>query len=145
MECNPPVTRWCNNLSLAGQQPVRIKLPLSQIQYLREVPGFRSAGHKYYDIDYWFTIKFTQQFYYALLFLLLKILTSIHNSVRNKQLVQHPNILITICTKRPPWIEYPPPSFCSSRCTGSINDMVRTQYDWRYSNYYTNVTAKLRQ
>ena len=24
---------------------MRIKLPLTQIQYLREVPGFRSAGH----------------------------------------------------------------------------------------------------
>ena len=26
---------------------MRIKLPLTQIQYLREVPGFRSAGHNY--------------------------------------------------------------------------------------------------
>ena len=26
---------------------MRIKLPLSQIQYLREVLGFRSAGHIY--------------------------------------------------------------------------------------------------
>ena len=41
------MTRWCNNLSLAGKRPVRIKLPLTQIQYLREVPGFRSAGHIY--------------------------------------------------------------------------------------------------
>ena len=39
------MTRWCNNLSLAGKRPVLIKLPLSQIQYLREVPGFRSTGH----------------------------------------------------------------------------------------------------
>ena len=44
IQCKPPVTRWCNNLSLAGKRPVRIKLPLTQIQYLREVPGFRSAG-----------------------------------------------------------------------------------------------------
>ena len=47
IQCKPPVTQWCNNLSLAGKQPVRIKLPLSQIQYLCEVPGFHSAGHIY--------------------------------------------------------------------------------------------------
>ena len=41
-----PVTRWCNNnLSLAGKRPVQIKLPLTQIQYLCNVPGFRSACH----------------------------------------------------------------------------------------------------
>ena len=45
IQCKPPVTRWCNNLSLAWKRPVRIKLPLTQIQYLCEVPGFRSAGH----------------------------------------------------------------------------------------------------
>ena len=39
IQCNPPVTQ-CNNLSLAGKRPVRIKLPLTQIQYLHEVPGF---------------------------------------------------------------------------------------------------------
>ena len=37
-----PVTPWCNNLSLAGKRPERIKSPLTRIQYLREVPGFRS-------------------------------------------------------------------------------------------------------
>ena len=37
-----PVTRWCNNPSLPEKRPVRIK---SQIQYLCNVPGFRSAGH----------------------------------------------------------------------------------------------------
>ena len=42
MQCKPPVTRWCNNPSLAGKRPVWIK---SQIQYLRNVPAFRSAGH----------------------------------------------------------------------------------------------------
>ena len=47
IQSKPPVTRWCNNLSLAGKQPVRIKLPLTQIQYLHEVPGFRSVGHIY--------------------------------------------------------------------------------------------------
>ena len=36
---------WCNNQSLVGKQPVRIKSPLTQIQYLREVPGFPSVGH----------------------------------------------------------------------------------------------------
>ena len=45
IQSKPHVTHWCNNLSLAGKRPVRIKLPLTQIQYLREVPGFRSAGH----------------------------------------------------------------------------------------------------
>ena len=45
IQCKPPVTRWCNNLSLAGKRPVRIKSPITRIQYLREVPGFRSAGH----------------------------------------------------------------------------------------------------
>ena len=45
IQCKPPVTLWCNNLSLAGKRPVRIKLPLTRIQYLREVPAFRSAGH----------------------------------------------------------------------------------------------------
>ena len=47
IQSKPPVTRWCNNLSLAGKRPVRIKLPVTQIQYLREVPGFHSAGHIY--------------------------------------------------------------------------------------------------
>ena len=47
IQSKPPVTRWCNDLSLAGKRPVRIKLLLTQIQYLREVPGFRSAGHIY--------------------------------------------------------------------------------------------------
>ena len=37
---------WYNNLSLAGKRPVWIKSPLTQTKYLREVPGFRSAGHK---------------------------------------------------------------------------------------------------
>ena len=46
IQSKPPVTRWCNNLSLAGKRPVRIKLPLTQIQYLREVPGFRSAARQ---------------------------------------------------------------------------------------------------
>ena len=45
IQCKPPVTPWYNNLSLSGKRPVRIKLPLTQIQYLREVPGFHSAGH----------------------------------------------------------------------------------------------------
>ena len=45
IQCKPPVTRSCNNLSFAGKRPVRIKSPLTQIQYLWEVPGFRSAGH----------------------------------------------------------------------------------------------------
>ena len=45
IQYKPPVTRWCNNLSLAGKQPFRIKSPLTRIQYLWEVPGFRSAGH----------------------------------------------------------------------------------------------------
>ena len=47
IQSKPPVTRWCDDLGLAGKLPVRIKLPLTQIQYLREVPGFRSAGHIY--------------------------------------------------------------------------------------------------
>ena len=47
IQSKPLVTRWCNNLSLAGKRPVWINLPLTQIQYLREVPGFRSAGHIY--------------------------------------------------------------------------------------------------
>ena len=47
IQCKLPVTRWCNNLSLAGKQPVWIKLPLTQIQYLRKVPGFPSAAHIY--------------------------------------------------------------------------------------------------
>ena len=47
IQCKPPVTPWCNNLSLPGKRPVRIKLPVTQIQYLRKVPGFRSAGHIY--------------------------------------------------------------------------------------------------
>jgi len=46
IQCKSPVTPWCNNLSLAGKRPVRIKLPLTQIQYLHKVPGFCSAGHK---------------------------------------------------------------------------------------------------
>ena len=48
IQCKPPMTCWCNNLSFARKQPVRIKSPLIQIQYLREVPGFRSAGHIYH-------------------------------------------------------------------------------------------------
>ena len=40
MQSKSPVTRWCNNLNLAGKQPVRIKLPLTQIQSLCKVPGF---------------------------------------------------------------------------------------------------------
>ena len=31
IQCKPPVTPWCNNLSLAGKRPVRIKLPLTRI------------------------------------------------------------------------------------------------------------------
>jgi len=46
-QCKPPATPWCNNLSIAGKRSVRIKLPLSRIQYLREVPGFRSADYKH--------------------------------------------------------------------------------------------------
>ena len=45
IQCKPPVTRWCNNLSLAGKQPVQIKLPLTHIQHLREVLGSCSVGH----------------------------------------------------------------------------------------------------
>ena len=45
IQSKPLVTRWCNNLSLAGKRPVRIELPLTQTQYLHEVPGFCSAGH----------------------------------------------------------------------------------------------------
>ena len=45
IQCKTPVTPWCNNLSLAEKRPVRIKSPITRIQYLREVPGFRSAGH----------------------------------------------------------------------------------------------------
>ena len=47
IQCKPPVTPWFNNQSLSGKRPVRIKLPQTRIQYLREVPGFRSAGHIY--------------------------------------------------------------------------------------------------
>ena len=50
-----PLTR-CNNLSLAGKRPVRIKLPLTQIQYLREVLGFRSAGHILHHCIYYCTL-----------------------------------------------------------------------------------------
>ena len=46
IQCKPPVTCWCNNLSLAGKRPAQIELPLTQIQYLRKVPGFPSVGHK---------------------------------------------------------------------------------------------------
>ena len=45
IQCKTPVTPRCNNLSLAEKRPVRIKSPITRIQYLREVPGFRSAGH----------------------------------------------------------------------------------------------------
>ena len=45
IRCKAPVTPWCNNLSLTEKRPVRIKSPITWIQYLREVPGFRSAGH----------------------------------------------------------------------------------------------------
>ena len=41
-----PVTPWCNNLSLAGEWPVQIKLPLTGIQYFWKVPGFCSVGHR---------------------------------------------------------------------------------------------------
>ena len=47
-----PCDTLCNNLSLAGKRPVWIKLSLSQIQYLRKVPGFPSAGHIWYLIGY---------------------------------------------------------------------------------------------
>ena len=47
IQCKPPVTPWFNNPSLAGKRPVQVKLPLTRIQYLREVPGFRSAGNIY--------------------------------------------------------------------------------------------------
>ena len=50
IQCKPPVTRWCNNLSLAGKQSVQIKSLLTRIQYLQEVPGFRSAGHIYKNL-----------------------------------------------------------------------------------------------
>ena len=42
-----------NNLSLAEKQPVRKNSPLTRIQYLREVPGFRSAGHIWYKCSEW--------------------------------------------------------------------------------------------
>ena len=45
IQCKPPVTHWCNNLSLAGKRPVWIKSPITRIYYLREVPGFCLAGH----------------------------------------------------------------------------------------------------
>ena len=45
IQCKPPVTHWHNNLSLAAKRPVRIKSPVTRVQYLREVTGFRSAGH----------------------------------------------------------------------------------------------------
>ena len=37
IQSKPPVTRWCNNLNLAGKRPVRIKLPHC----------IHSAGHKW--------------------------------------------------------------------------------------------------
>ena len=45
IQSNPPVTHWCSNLNLAGKRPVRTKLPLPQIQYLRKKPVFYPAGH----------------------------------------------------------------------------------------------------
>ena len=45
MQCKPPGTRWYNNLNLAGKRPVRMKSPITRIQYLWKVPGFRSVGH----------------------------------------------------------------------------------------------------
>ena len=41
------VTRWCNNLSLAGKRPVRIKIASNSNSIFAQVPGFHSAGHKY--------------------------------------------------------------------------------------------------
>ena len=40
IQYKPPITPRCNNLSLAGKRPVRIKSPLTRIQYL---PGFRGS------------------------------------------------------------------------------------------------------
>ena len=51
IQSKPPVTRWCNNLSLAGKRPVQIKLPLTQIQYLHKVLGFHSVGHMFAKPD----------------------------------------------------------------------------------------------
>ena len=45
IQCKTPVTPWCNSLSLAAKRPVWIKSPITRIQYLWEVPGFRSVGH----------------------------------------------------------------------------------------------------
>ena len=45
IKSNPAVTPWCNNLCWTEKRPVQIKSSLTRIQYLKEVPGFRSAGH----------------------------------------------------------------------------------------------------
>ena len=58
------MTCWCNNLNLAGKRPVRIKSPRTQIQYLWEVPGFRSAGHKRFQPD--FMVQWSHSPYEAL-------------------------------------------------------------------------------
>jgi len=44
ISCKAPLTRR-NKPIFAGKVPLRIKLPLAQIHYLRDVRGYRSAGH----------------------------------------------------------------------------------------------------
>ena len=45
IQCKPPLTPLCNDLSSSGKRPVWIKLP--RIQQLGEALGFHSAGRVY--------------------------------------------------------------------------------------------------
>ena len=77
---------------------MRIKLPLTQIQYLREVPGFRSAGHilsmarpLIQNLGLLATAVLVYVAVYIIVTVQRKTFSTLHDDQRRRQLIMQPS------------------------------------------------------